>query len=91
MPVIIMLLSRVMEHLDAVNVAVQPASQSCPMEMRSSSMDGKSLIVVAAEGSPVIGMSPMCVDDMYCPLGSLTLIGEGSILLLVMRALSMRP
>jgi hypothetical protein len=53
-------------------MAVQPASQNWPIEMREVSRAGKMLVLVAADRS---GMLSSCVECMYAPSGSFAWTG----------------
>ena len=76
----------VMATLVAVNVAVRPASQSCPMEMRDPDPASSSLNMWAsrADGGR-LGMSKVAswVEVIVSPLGRLTRMGTVVTVLLV--------
>jgi hypothetical protein len=75
-PCRIVLPSRWILALSAVKMAVQPASQRTPMEMREPQARSENMwACLASGGRPGTFNSPVCVELMVSPLGMLTLIG----------------
>ena len=73
-PVRRVLLSRCTVHVVLVNVAVQSASQSCPIDTSPLVMCGNTCAVVAAVGTFGMGKRVLCVAVIVLPFGRLTVM-----------------